>query len=263
MTSYDQSLGAPAGLAPDASPQQLRDLLAAQPHRALEISVHRNADEALRQWLWESGDDELRLGMYRHYLHQREQLLGSWQPLPAQAIQFDAAVAQAQLLLESGRMPVAQAPLDTSWQAEQTARDDHTATPGQNLRGQNLPGQAESAAPSGAAASAEAVRPMALRLSDGTTVPLVAARVLLGRSPVPGAYPDAQLVAIPDPTRQLSSTHALLEYRTTGWQITDLHSTNGTALGEGARAQIAAPGVAYLAPAHFVIGRQPVDFVMA
>lgn len=235
MSSFEYAYEAATPVGPEASPQQLRDALVAQPGRALEVAVHPNADESLRQWLWETGDDELRLGMYQHYLFQREQLLGAWQPLPAQAIQFDAAVAQAQLLLESGRMPIA----------------EHTVSGTRAAEG----------IPEHVIGGVSAAGPVALRLTDGTTVNLTATRVLLGRSPKAGAYPDAQLVSIPDPSRQLSSTHALLEKHESEWRLTDLHSTNGTTLGDGTGAQVAAPGVAYSAPSRFVIGRQTVEIV--
>lgn len=242
MSSYGYAGGfAPdAPLGPDATPQQLRDVIAAQPGRALEVAVHPAADEALRQWLWQSGDDELRLGMYHHYLFQREQLLAAWQPLPAQAIQFDAAVAQAQLLLESGRMPVA---------AGQAAASNGAAV------GAPVSQETAAAGPANGRAT--------LRLADGSTIALRADRVLLGRQPQAGSYPDAQLVPIPDPSRQLSSTHALLERTAGQWRLTDLHSTNGTVLGDAPHSPAASPGVAYVAPPRFVIGRQPVELVIA
>lgn len=74
----------------------------------------------------------------------------------------------------------------------------------------------------------------ALRLPDGTTVPLTGGDAVLGRNPIaPGEAPDAQRVAIDDVTRTVSKTHALLRRSAAGWTITDLSSTNGVVVGEG------------------------------
>lgn len=71
-------------------------------------------------------------------------------------------------------------------------------------------------------------RPTWTLTAAGRTVPLVADVVILGRQPSPDpAYPRAQLVVVDDRTRTVSKTHARLELKPDGWQVTDLHSTNG------------------------------------
>jgi hypothetical protein len=68
-----------------------------------------------------------------------------------------------------------------------------------------------------------------LVLPDGSTADLSGDVVILGRNPVADpAHPRAQLLAIADPTRTVSKTHARLERRGEVWRIVDLGSTNGT-----------------------------------
>lgn len=85
-------------------------------------------------------------------------------------------------------------------------------------------------------------------LDDGTALALTASRVLLGRRPA--SNQEEQLLAVPDTTRTLSKTHALLEYDGRTWHLTDLNSTNGsrvaaadgwTALTPGIRVPIDGP----------------------
>ncbi|MFF2369634.1 FHA domain-containing protein [Agromyces sp. NPDC058110] len=67
----------------------------------------------------------------------------------------------------------------------------------------------------------------------GETVEL-AGRVIVGRNPVADvARPDARPIALVDPTRTVSKTHALVEVREGRVVITDLHSTNGVAVQAG------------------------------
>jgi pSer/pThr/pTyr-binding forkhead associated (FHA) protein len=66
---------------------------------------------------------------------------------------------------------------------------------------------------------------------------------------------------VPDPDRQVSSTHALIEVHDGAWRITDLESTNGTRLGDGPHAHVASPGISYIAPQRFFVGTQAVEFV--
>jgi hypothetical protein len=69
--------------------------------------------------------------------------------------------------------------------------------------------------------------------ADGTEFPL-ATRSVLGRNPVADpAHPGATPVAVTDPTRTVSKTHALLEVRHGRVVVTDLHSTNGVAVEAG------------------------------
>lgn len=77
-----------------------------------------------------------------------------------------------------------------------------------------------------------APRPMrqkwALVLTDGHEIELTGNDVVIGRKPAPvdGATP----VAIPDPSRTLSKSHARLRFGGDAWTIEDLGSTNGVAL---------------------------------
>lgn len=67
--------------------------------------------------------------------------------------------------------------------------------------------------------------------ASGSPIALTSDVVILGRQPAPDpAHPRAQLVALDDRTRTVSKTHARLELRADGWQLTDLHSTNGVLL---------------------------------
>lgn len=80
--------------------------------------------------------------------------------------------------------------------------------------------------------------------------------VILGRRPEPDpAYPDAQLISIPDETRTVSKTHARLELRGDTWYVTDLGSTNGvlfaTLMGTEVEAQ---PGQELEAGERFFLG---------
>ncbi|MFF2390508.1 FHA domain-containing protein [Agromyces sp. NPDC058104] len=52
--------------------------------------------------------------------------------------------------------------------------------------------------------------------------------LVLGRDPVAAAASDARAVAIDDPTRTVSKTHAVMEPTAGGVRVTDLRSTNGS-----------------------------------
>ncbi|HRA03829.1 MAG TPA: RDD family protein [Arachnia sp.] len=66
-----------------------------------------------------------------------------------------------------------------------------------------------------------------LVLDDGEQHP-IGAPLVLGRAPVPPAeHPDAEVVAIADPTMKVSKTHALVTYDGASVLVTDLGSTNG------------------------------------
>lgn len=55
--------------------------------------------------------------------------------------------------------------------------------------------------------------------------------VVIGRAPVaPDSHPDTQLIAVDEPTRTISKTHAMLERSGSGWILRDLGSTNGVYL---------------------------------
>lgn len=54
--------------------------------------------------------------------------------------------------------------------------------------------------------------------------------LVLGRDPVAAAGSNARAVAIDDPTRTVSKTHAVIEPADDGIRVTDLRSTNGSRL---------------------------------
>lgn len=67
-----------------------------------------------------------------------------------------------------------------------------------------------------------------LVLPDGARLP-IRARVLIGRAAiVDPRWPDAEVLAIDDPTKSMSKTHACLEVDALGLSVTDLYSLNGT-----------------------------------
>ena len=80
-----------------------------------------------------------------------------------------------------------------------------------------------------------------LTLSDGMTFAVTGATVI-GRRPTPPAlHADAATLALPDPQRMLSKTHALIEVEADAIWVTDLDSTNGTDIisGDGTARTIA------------------------
>lgn len=70
------------------------------------------------------------------------------------------------------------------------------------------------------------VVPWRLVLDDGTPLALDAVVVVLGRNPREALTGEQRLV-VPDPSRTLSKTHAVLRLEGDEWAITDLDSTNG------------------------------------
>lgn len=90
-------------------------------------------------------------------------------------------------------------------------------------------------APASAPVTAESavVRSLALVMPDGTRCPIGAA-VVLGRDPVaPAAHPEARAVAVVDPAKSVSKTHALVVATPQGVEVQDLHSTNGVSVTRG------------------------------
>jgi len=72
-----------------------------------------------------------------------------------------------------------------------------------------------------------------LRLGDGEVV-AIASTLLVGRNPSPRAdAPDAALLAVDDPERTVSKTHARLAVEGGVVIVTDLSSTNGTTVQAG------------------------------
>jgi hypothetical protein len=124
------------------------------------------------------------------------------------------------------------------------------------------PARADRAAPSG---------PWRLRSADGVEFP-VADRVVAGRDPKPPAWlQGATVVALPDHTRSMSKTHALLEVRDDRLIVTDLDSTNGvrvwpegadpTDLESGVPAEVPLDAVILLGDVAFLVERSPAESV--
>lgn len=133
--------------------------------------------------------------------------------------------------------------------------------------------------PAGAAASADATAPPAeaatgpwrLRSADGIEF-AVPDRVVAGRDPKPPPWlQDASIVAIPDRSRSMSKTHALLEVRDDRLVVTDLDSTNGVRvwpegsdpadLESGVPAEVPLDAVILLGDVAFLVERAPADSV--
>ncbi len=82
--------------------------------------------------------------------------------------------------------------------------------------------------------------------------------VLLGRDPVaPEGVRGAHPIAVRDPEKTVSKTHALLTPEPGGVRVRDLHSTNGTTLVlQAGRAPVPADGDVLVArPADLLLGR--------
>jgi hypothetical protein len=96
----------------------------------------------------------------------------------------------------------------------------------------------------------------AVELPDGSEVELTADTVVLGRRPAPPREaPGAQLVEIADATRTVSKTHALLRRQGETWMISDLGSTNGVVVVDGAGDEREiGPGAALAVESVFLLG---------
>lgn len=84
-----------------------------------------------------------------------------------------------------------------------------------------------------------------IAMPDGRVLPLEGGAAL-GRSPVaPPIAPSAAAIAVDDPKKSVSKTHALLSVDGDVLRVTDLHSTNGTSVrGAGGETTSCPPGVA-------------------
>lgn len=87
---------------------------------------------------------------------------------------------------------------------------------------------------------------------------LEAQTVVIGRSPV-GEEPGIQYLAVQDASRTLSKHHAVLELVDGRWMITDLQSTNGVTLLDGALETRVEPGQAVPVEGPLLIGRLRLD----
>lgn len=99
-----------------------------------------------------------------------------------------------------------------------------------------------------APAASPAARAWVLELPDGTRCALTGP-LLLGRNPagIPDR-PDAELLAVIDPVKTVSKTHALLEPSADGVRVRDLHSTNGAAVDTAGGRQVLSAGGQAVAP---------------
>lgn len=80
-----------------------------------------------------------------------------------------------------------------------------------------------------------------LSLPTGARVPIDGA-LLVGRNPVRfDRWSDAELLAVADPARSVSKTHAVFEAQGDVVRVTDLHSTNGVTLLDASGAESALP----------------------
>lgn len=93
-----------------------------------------------------------------------------------------------------------------------------------------------------------APRRWALAMPDGTRVSLDGP-LLLGRDPagIPDR-PGARLLALVDPGKTVSKTHALLEPTPNGVRVRELHSTNGVAIDTAAGRELLPTGGEAVAP---------------
>lgn len=99
-----------------------------------------------------------------------------------------------------------------------------------------------------------AALPWAIRLPDGRDIPLGSA-VVLGRNPTAPPGSAAVQLALDDPARSVSKTHALLEVRDGLPWVTDLRSTNGTTLtNDVGEALVCDPGTAVPVADGWVVG---------
>lgn len=93
-----------------------------------------------------------------------------------------------------------------------------------------------------------------LALEDGTTLELDAPVVVLGRNPR-AALTGEQRLVVPDLSRTLSKTHAVLRLDGEQWSVTDLDSTNGVMVPDaGGVDRLLDPGVPTPVVGRFVLG---------
>lgn len=93
-----------------------------------------------------------------------------------------------------------------------------------------------------------------LVLDDGTTLPITATLVALGRNPT--AQPGAQALVVPDATRTLSKTHASLVLDDGEWSVTDLNSTNGVMVISATGVEtLLDPGATAVVEGGFILGK--------
>ena len=128
-------------------------------------------------------------------------------------------------------------------------------------------------APDAAVPAASAVHgPFRLSGPGGFEV-LLTVPIVVGRDPVASGvrHADARPVAVIDPARSVSKTHAVIDARTGVVTVIDLHSTNGVRvqppsgeifeLAPGAPTEVVAGSTLYLGELGLRVDRPPIDTV--
>jgi len=92
-----------------------------------------------------------------------------------------------------------------------------------------------------------------LVLDSGAYLPLDSASVVLGRAPG-RKVEGSPALAVPDDTKTLSKVHARLDRDGEVWSITDLGSTNGVVIGEGAEERTLGANESAVVTGRFVLG---------
>jgi len=90
-------------------------------------------------------------------------------------------------------------------------------------------------------------------LDSGAYLPLDSASVVLGRAPG-RKVEGSPALAVPDDTKTLSKVHARLDRDGEVWSITDLGSTNGVVIGEGAEERTLGANESAVVTGRFVLG---------
>jgi predicted component of type VI protein secretion system len=99
-----------------------------------------------------------------------------------------------------------------------------------------------------------------LVLADGSERQVTADGVVVGRNPAaPAAWPRAERVAIDDPQRSVSKTHAVLAVADDGsLRVVDLRSTNGVAVTvDGQQRRVSGSGATIQGSAVVTLGQYP------
>ena len=189
---------------PVSTPEQLRYVITVAPELTVGVAMHPQLDEALRSWLWDSGDLQVRQIIYDRFAREVETAQAHGLPIPQDVVDYCKVVIAAAELSPA-------------------ARDDQ----------ENDPDLITEPAPMTMIIPRVELPSVVfgtILLPTGETIELTYDRVLVGRSPLDRGSGPSQLVAIDDPDRFVSANHVLLEYVEGVWYVTDLGSTNGTAV---------------------------------
>ncbi len=105
------------------------------------------------------------------------------------------------------------------------------AVPGAPVPGAAVPGGPVASVPEGPMPAAPATGDWQLVLPDGSRHLVPQTGIVLGRNPVaPRAWPEAAPLALDDPAKTVSKSHAVVVAGEDGLTVIDLRSTNGTAV---------------------------------